>query len=444
MKQAFGILAIFLAAQTQAATTVTLLHFSDYHSHATPFYSEDKQEQGGIARAIDYLRRHKRKGALVFNGGDMINKGAPAWSDEYQCAEWPWFNGIVDAMAFGNHEADYGFETFRRCQQSLRYPILSANTHGFQPYAVRETKGIRFGIFAIAGSDFPSLVKVPEVRFAEPVAAARETVRRLREEEHVDVVILIGHQYAEADYALARAVPGIDLIFGTHGHLKRDLTRIDGTDTWFISPYQYLTYISEVQMTFDQRRLTDVRGLLVPVDGKMRADRNTLHRVERMQRDLESNPKYRDLFTPFAELPAAMSLDDVGRYAADLMRTRADAALAISTTSSFRQPLPPGRIDGETLRGALPYDNEIVVAVLPRERAQKLLEIARTTEPSVVAGSLGDAPMIRVSTTDYLAHVAQAYREVFAGVDIVKTGIRVREEMRKDLASQYPVRAAAP
>ena len=426
------------------ATTVTLLHFSDYHSHATPFYSEDKQDQGGIARAIDYLRRHKRKGALVFSGGDMINKGAPAWSDEYQCAEWPWFNGIVDAMAFGNHEADYGFDTFQRCRQAIRYPILSANTHGFQPYAVLQTKGIRFGVFAIAGSDFPSLVKVPEIRFADPVAAARDTVRRLRDEEHVDAVILIGHQYAEADYALARAVPGIDLIFGSHSHLKRGLTRIDGTDTWFISPYQYLTYISEVQMTFERGAIRDVRGRLVPVDRAIRADRSKLRKVERMQRDLESNPKYRDLFVPFADLPAAMSVDEVARYAVDVMRARTNAALAISTTSSFRQPLPPGLIDGETLRGALPYDNEIVVADLPRDRAEKLLEIARSADPSVVSGSLGDAPTVRIATTDYLARVARAFRDVFAGITIEPAGIRVREEMRKDLASQHSVRSTAP
>src|SRR5687767_7241923 len=98
---------LFLAMPLSADTTVTLLHFSDYHSHALPFYTDDG-ERGGIARAIGYLRGEKRRGALVFSGGDTINKGSPAWSDRYGCAEWPWLNGVVDAMAFGNHDADYG------------------------------------------------------------------------------------------------------------------------------------------------------------------------------------------------------------------------------------------------------------------------------------------------------------------------------------------------
>jgi 5'-nucleotidase len=170
--------------------TVTLFHFSDYHSHALPFYTDDG-ERGGIARAIGYLKQQKRRGALVFSGGDTINKGSPAWSDTYQCAEWSWWNGIVDAMAFGNHDADYGYEAFERCRESTRYPILSANTAGLRPYRVFTREGLRIGVFALAGSDFAQLVKVPQLTFTDPVAAARETVRALRETERVDAVVLI-------------------------------------------------------------------------------------------------------------------------------------------------------------------------------------------------------------------------------------------------------------
>src|SRR5882672_6315363 len=118
----FVFLAAFFAALPAAAdTTITLLHFSDYHSHALPFYTE-QGERGGIARAIGALKREKKNGALVFSGGDTINKGAPAWSDKYGCVEWPWLNGIVDAMAFGNHDADYGHDDFDRCRAAIRYP----------------------------------------------------------------------------------------------------------------------------------------------------------------------------------------------------------------------------------------------------------------------------------------------------------------------------------
>ena len=82
-----------------ARTKIVLLHFSDYHSHALPFYSEGRAGQGGIARAIGYMKRARSgEDAVVLSGGDMINQGSPAWSDKYHCEEWPWLNGVVDAV----------------------------------------------------------------------------------------------------------------------------------------------------------------------------------------------------------------------------------------------------------------------------------------------------------------------------------------------------------
>ena len=199
---------VLAAVPLHAGTTVTILHFSDYHSHALPFYT-DAGERGGIARAIGFLERHKKAGALVFNGGDMMNRGAPAWSDKYGCAEWPWFNGIVDAMAFGNHDADYGNGELLRCRSAVRYPILSANTTGFERSLYFDRNGVRIGVFAISGADFPALVTYAKLTFSDPVVAARDVVKTLRERDHVDAVVMIGHEQTEDDYKLAAAVPGM-------------------------------------------------------------------------------------------------------------------------------------------------------------------------------------------------------------------------------------------
>jgi len=416
------VLLLVLALPCTAATKVTLLHVSDYHSHALPIYT-DEGERGGIARAIGYLKAEKRNGALVFSGGDTINLGAPAWSDKYRCAEWPWLNGVVDAMAFGNHDADYGFAEFQRCKALATYPILSANTNGFPRYTVLRSKGARIGVFAVAGADFPRLVKVPELQFTDPVAAAREVVDELRNKEKVDAVVMIGHQYAEGDYALAKAVPGIDVIFGTHSHLKRDLTRIDGTSTWFISPGQYLGYISRVELTIQDGRVTNVTGRLVPVDARLREDRTIRRRVARMQRELERDPQYRELFVPIARLDRALGVEALAMRTLEVMRSVAGAEVAISTHSSFRRPLPAGSIDREALRGALPYDNEIVVCEISGEQLRGVID----DETFVSGGPIDPARTYRVATTDYLAFVANK-------LDCTKTGKRVRAELTATLS----------
>ena len=422
-------------------TQVTLLHFSDYHSHALPFYSEGREGEGGIARVIGYLRREKRRGALVFSGGDMINKGSPAWSDKYRCAEWPWLDGVVDAMALGNHEPDYGLEAMQACIGSIHFPVISANTEGFSGSHLFVVSGIRIGVFAIAGNDFRTLVKDPALHFGEPVEGARAAVRALRETQRADVVIMIGHEHLDDDFGLARAVPGIDLIFGTHSHLKRALTRIDGTTTWFISPFQYLTYISRVVLTFKGRTLTDVTGRLVPVDAQMPEDKQVARRVAKMQRDLESDPQYAPLFVSIGTLAAPLSVEALAAKSVAVMRDAAKADVALSTASSFRQALPRGSVTVEALRAALPYDNEILVYSLQGDAVEKLLAYGRSREGSdsvaIVArsASIDSQKTYRVATTDFLAKTAPGYRDFFAGLTPETPGLHVREEVRKWLAN---------
>jgi 5'-nucleotidase len=428
------------APKSPAATRVTLLHFSDYHSHALPFYSEDRPEQGGIARAVAYLRAQKKVGALVFSGGDSVNKGSPSWSDKYGCAEWPWLNGVVDAMAFGNHEPDYGREAFDRCAAAVHYPILSANTEGFKATTVLTTKGVKVGVFALAGGDFKTLVHATGFTFSDPIAAARAAVRKLREDEHADVVVMIGHQHLDDDFAMARAVPGIDLIFGSHSHLKRDLEKIPGTSTWFISPFQYLTYVSRVELTVENHHVTAATGGLVRIDGAMKADPVIAKRVAEMQSALEADPQYAPLFKPIATLKSALSVDALGHRTVEIMRSAVNADLALSTASSFRQPIAPGTVTREELYAAMPYENEIQVKELSGTEVKALLAFAETKKgtdsyPYVARPeTIYAARTYRVATTDFMAKVATGYKDFFKGVN--GTGVKVREQVEAWLAKQ--------
>jgi 5'-nucleotidase/UDP-sugar diphosphatase len=476
----FVALVILLAVPAFAETRVTLLHFSDYHSHALPFFSEGLEEQGGLARAIPYMAKAKAAGALVLSGGDMINKGSPAWSDKYGCVEWSWLNGIVDAMAFGNHDADYGIAAYDLCRDSVRYPILGGNVvergKALPASHLFVVHGIRIGVFAIAGSDFKTLVKVPELAFTDRLEAARTAVRHLRDDEHADAVVMIGHEGAEEDVALARTVPGIDLILGSHSHHKEELTKIEGTSVWFISPFQYLTYISRVELTFDKHKLTAVHGELVRVDRKLPVDAKVAKRVATLQRELEHDPKYSDLFANIGTAAGPLAVDGqtvrdapLGDLVMDVMRRAAGADVALSTASSFRQSIAAGPIAMEELRAAMPYENDILVYDLTGEQLGRLLaysasryqtdSFAQVSGVRFVVDRFHDAAFLtiadaagkhgpldkgktyRVATTDFLARVAPGYRDLLAGLTPKATGLRVRDEVRKYIASHSPVSA---
>lgn len=444
---------------------VTLLGTSDYHSHAVPFYSEGRHGQAGIARAMAFFKKARETpGTLVISGGDTINLGTPTWSDEYRCIEWEWLNGLVDVMAVGNHEFDYGPEEFQRCAASMDYPLISSNLVGAdgqpllqpggKPYVIREVQGVRLGFFALGGLDFPRLIRpslLPAgASWKETLPVAQATVQQLREVEKVDAVVFIGHQFREEDEVMAKAVPGIDLILGSHSHYKSELVKIDGTETYFISPYQYLTYVSQVRLRFRQGRLVEVAGGLVKMDESLPEDAEIKARVQELQAQLVARRPER--FQVLGQAQVELSDADIsqgesvlGNWATEVLRKAAGAHVFFSTASSFRASIPPGEITVETFYTAIPYKNTVVTADVTGEQLLAWLSLSITRRGSdtfsqqtgvryrVVEGKptgvqvlvdparpeAGYAPLVpsamyRLSTTNYQSFVASGYKELFA------------------------------
>jgi 5'-nucleotidase len=464
MKRLVPIFALVLLAG--CTSSVTILHFTDYHSRATPFYARGEREAAGVARAFAYVEPLSgREDVIVLNGGDTMNLGAPPWSDRFRCVEWPWWNGIVDAMAYGNHDADYGPQAFSRCQASIDYPIFGANVvngegeplfrHDGKPYFVLERAGRRIGLFAVVGPDFAALLKpatspVERVGFSDRIETARAIVRALREDEKVDAVVLFGHAHNEDDEALARAVPGIDLVLGTHSHKASSLKRIEGTDTWMIASGQYLEHVSRVEIEFRAGRIRAIRGELVPMTATLPEHPRIAARVEELQASLESDPDYAALFEPFGVLKTDLSNEgvndgqtDLGRFVMDLVRQVSGADIALSTSSSFRGGLPAGNVSDANLLDVLPYDNGVLVFEMRADEVAEILQRASSLRGSdsfvqlsgiALSAEVEGDRLWRVATTDYLARISPVWKDLFERRDAVPTGASVRSIVRDAIA----------
>jgi len=475
---------------------VQVIHFSDYHAHAIPFYSEHRPDQGGLARTLAYIAstRAKDPNVLALSGGDMWNSGTPAWSDKYfdGCKDWRWLGEYVSVMAFGNHDVDYGWDALIHCQKQSGMQILSGNLVGADgkllltsqglPYAVRQVGGVRIGVFALAGTDFARLVKPANLptgaKFLDPIPAAREIVAQLRDKEQVAAVVFIGHQDRESDFAMAQAVPGIDLILGTHSHYKGAFTQIPGTSTYFISPYQYLSYLSHVELSFRGGKLSGVSGKLVRMDSQLPLDAAVAAQTRTMQQDLERDPKYASLFQVIGSAGSELDIDNIdqneatlGNFVMDIVRDTAQAQLALSSASSFRATIPPGPIRNEDYLTALPYKNEILTFRMTGAQVQAILDLAASRRGSdlfavtsgvrfTINGSKASQVTIRKSSseseqvplrpdgtytvmaTDFLANFATGYLDLFQPAKpATKTGKIVNDVVIDYIQKKSPVSA---
>lgn len=466
-----------MSARSGQRRTVRLVHFADYHAHAVPFYAEGEHRTAGMARLIAYLRS-VRGDAVVTNGGDMLNVGSPAWSDRYEGREWPWLNGLVDAMALGNHDSDYGPEVFERCRRSLDHPVLCANlvdaddrpvlVHRDRPYLVKEVDGIRLGLLAAGGPDLDELVPpsrrpLPGSRFVDRTAVVERLVARMRTEDRVDAVVLVGHGHHADDVELVRAVPGIDVVLGTHSHRREELATIPGTDTVSVSPFQYATYVADLRLDFHGGALVDVHGGLV----RMSADRpeapDVAREVARLQGALEDDASFDHLFEELGHAPAPITQDgqldgesELGNLVTDVLRSTCGSDVAIVGASAMREPIAPGAVRVGDVLTALPYANQVVVYRLAGRRVQQLLDISvhhrgtnfhaqvsglrltstsegarevRVADPLHASGwrPLDPDRHYEVAINDFTADLTPGYRELLAGEPRRPAGLELRE-----------------
>lgn len=484
------IILMSLSSVASAGQTVNILHFSDYHSNALATTTIDGGEQGGIARLMHLLKQQDKENSLIFSGGDMMNKGSPAWSDKYQCTEWPWFNGLIDAMALGNHETDYGAEAFAQCREEIDYPILSSNVllpsgkplllNQGKSYMVYSIGEARIGVFALAGPDFINLLKpdtlpAENVIFADRVDTARQVVAKLRTQEQVSAIVLIGHAHFEDDISLAQQVEGIDLILGTHSHRKQELMQIAQTDTWYIAPFQYLSHVSKVSLHFSETELQSISGGLIELNEQQEEDSATANLVTRMQAELETDPVYAHKFKVLGNNPHALaapvtfnSESVLGNFVTDLVREKTGADVALLTSSTFRKSIPAGTIKEYHLTDALPYENKILLHNVSGEKLKEIIDYSVSRAGSdffsqvsgmrfsiaggvvkdlQIATQAGDYQSVkpraryRLATSDFQSLFADGYKQFFTGSEYETLPETLWELVRETLASEVAMAA---
>jgi 5'-nucleotidase len=446
---------------------IHLYHFSDYHGQLLPWHYPPFGLVGGLPRTITALQHIRRSpNALVFCGGDMLMAG-DTFADYNRGIDIQWFNSLIDAMAFGNHDAVYGPSHFQTYAAELDFPILCANmshTNGelalherLVEYRIFHVGGYRIGVFALADSDFPSLMTPEQYPFAhatfvDPIACARRVVAQLRSVENADVVILIGHVGFEESCYIAEEVTGIDVIFGAHSHLQMPLQYIAKTRTVTISAYQHLAFLAHIELIFAHDNLYAIDGALLPVTETLAEEPSVARWVAQRQADMLAEPALQLYQVPFATLPEALSImhlverdTEMGNFIAEVMRTQVQSDIAMLTVNSIRAGLQAGNITDMQLRSVLPYPNDICLFELDGTILLALLHQAIRNHgtdmfiqvagirlraewghlTSIVVGAqdivrdLSDPvramrQRYRVTTTSYMAYTAPQYAPLFA------------------------------
>lgn len=232
-------LAVTLLAGVQAkGRRLVILHTNDTHSCIFPLnlHLADTMlaGRGGFIRRAEMVswERSKHPDMLLFDSGDF-SQGSPYYTLYKGDVEVGLMNLMrYDAATIGNHEFDFGVENMARLFKKADFPIVCAN-YDFtgtalegvvKPYVVLRRGGLRIGVFGLS-PQLDGLVMAKTcagVKYNDPVKAANDVAKLLKEQEKCDLVVCLSHLGWDIigvdDTELMRQTRNIDIVLGGHSH----------------------------------------------------------------------------------------------------------------------------------------------------------------------------------------------------------------------------------
>lgn len=232
-------LAVTLLAGVQAkGKRLVILHTNDTHSCIFPLNPHLADTmlagRGGFIRRAEMVSRERIKhpDLLLFDSGDF-SQGSPYYTLYKGDVEVGLMNLMrYDAATIGNHEFDFGVENMARLFKKADFPIVCAN-YDFtgtalegvvKPYVVLKRGGLRIGVFGLS-PQLDGLVMAKTcagVKYNDPVKAANDVAKLLKEQEKCDIVVCLSHLGWDIigidDTELMRQTRNIDIVLGGHSH----------------------------------------------------------------------------------------------------------------------------------------------------------------------------------------------------------------------------------
>jgi 2',3'-cyclic-nucleotide 2'-phosphodiesterase/3'-nucleotidase len=286
-------------------------------------------------------------------------------------------------MAVGNHEYNFGLKVLEKARNEANFPWLSANTYDkstrkphYKSYIVKEVAGVKIGILGLTTPGVPNWDNPPNyagLEFHEPVAEARKWVSILRNQEQVDVVVIAMHMGLEEDLrtgevspgqvpheneaiAIAKEVPGVDVIFMGHTHRDVPSVYINGAGVgWRMYAKSARTIAADDRVEPDP----EVVKLAEPYD---RETQGWLSRVigESSQELTAREARFRD--TAILDLIQKVQME----------AGKADVSMVASFNAEAR--IEKGPVSVRDIAGLYVYENTLVVLEVTGQQLKDALE----------------------------------------------------------------------
>jgi len=390
---------------------VTILHTNDTHGRW-----EADRFHGGFAYLATLIKQERAKNphALLLDAGDTTQGNAFAFFYKDRDPN-PIIRGLnllkYDALTLGNHDFNFGKDTFARTWAQAEFPILGANVrddgrYGFKPgqikdYIVKTVDGIKVAILGLTNPRVPFYempTNIEGLTFSNGFETAQRLVPEIRSTEHPALLVTLSHMgYSpyeggderSTDKYLAQNLAGIDVIVGGHSHTRLDYgdmttSAINPQGTLIAQAYRYAGYLGKVTVGFTGDATTgytmvsrdaellststaavdpDMQTFLAPFVTEINA--YTSQVIGTSSTPLDATQAYTQ------ETGAANLQVDATRWQAEQLGYNVDFHLSGAMTNA---QVPAGTLKVGDMFTLMPYENALVIYRLNGPQIKTILE----------------------------------------------------------------------
>ncbi|HUT51918.1 MAG TPA: 5'-nucleotidase C-terminal domain-containing protein [bacterium] len=473
---------------TAAPINLTILFFNDLHGHLMPFTVKkddgSRAEVGGIARiaALANMIRaeNEKKGAktLTLVAGDIL-QGTPMSTVFHGRPDVEALNMMgVGAMTVGNHEFDFGLDNFLARKDQAKFPFISSNIvwrdTGKLVCAPSASFPLGPGLeLTVIGATTMQLLYTTKPENVEKLNVI-DTVKSVKHEYDKagakGPVLLLSHNRAADDEAIARAVPGLIAVIGGHDQILLTPKKMVG-DVPVFQAFEKGKYLGRAEFAIDPA--TKKAALLdwsyIAITAELAEDPAVAKMIETYRSQLDARFKEvigaSAVFMDGERERIRYEETNLGDFAADIMREHTGAQVALLNAGSLRASIDEGPVTVETVFKVMPYENEVVKIVLSGGEIKSVLARAvmgtradedggflhvsglsfkirgKTPEDIMIGGApLDPAKTYSVAITDFMAAGGDGYK-IFTARPALKTGSPLRELIVDTIRSRGTVDA---
>jgi len=371
---------------------LTILQLNDSHGyfelHPELYWAGDKavyRKAGGYARITTLFKQARKEypdAVIALDNGDTIHGTFLAVNSKGE-ALVPILNALAFDSMTAHWEFGYGPDNFRRIVDKLDFPMLAINCYEkftdklvFPPFHIVERGGLSVGVIGIASN---IVDKTMPKHFSKGVyftlgnKELPHYIRCLRENEEVDLIIVLSHLGYPQELKLANEVDGIDILLSGHTH-NRVYEALVVNGAIVMQSGCHGSFIGRLDLKVKNGRVRDFCHELINVGESIEQDPEVKSMV-----DGALAPHQDILNTVVGKTKTALNRSTVMEATMDNLLLKAlidtsDAELAFSNGWRYGAPIVPGPITVNDLWNIIPTNPPVSVCEITGEDLSEMME----------------------------------------------------------------------